>query len=186
LQTNLDNIIEACKREEPLAQEQLYKHVYPAMIKICNRYCRQADTAGSIFNQAMLKVFSRITQYAGSGPIEGWIRTIIVNTCIDHCRSKIKFTPKELTDADVDWLPVVPDTYNRISSQEILHLVHDLPGNTGLVFNLFVIEGYKHEEIGKIIGISAGTSKWHLNEARRLLKLKLDSIFKKEFLAHVI
>jgi RNA polymerase sigma-70 factor (ECF subfamily) len=83
-------------------------------------------------------------------------------------------------------VPVVPEIYHKLSGDDILQLVHQLPKNTCLVFNLFVMEGYKHEEIGKILGISTGTSKWHLNEARRLLKEKIESLFKKENLANAI
>jgi RNA polymerase sigma-70 factor (ECF subfamily) len=67
-----------------------------------------------------------------------------------------------------------------------MKLVHELPRNTGLVFNLFVLEGYKHQEIGSLLNISEGTSKWHLNEARRILKEKIEALYKKENLANAI
>ncbi|MBL0153349.1 MAG: RNA polymerase sigma factor [Chitinophagaceae bacterium] len=185
--TNWSPIIEACKRQDPAAQEQIYRGCYAGMIKVCLRYARgQADTASAIYNQAMLKVIGNIRQYSGKGAFEGWVRSIVVNTCIDHCRSKSGFSPDELHEANADLFPVIPETYNRISSREIMALIHELPGNTALVFNLFAMEGYKHEEIGRILGISAGTSKWHLNEARKLLKQKLDHLIKKENLANAI
>ncbi|HEV7782027.1 MAG TPA: sigma-70 family RNA polymerase sigma factor [Chitinophagaceae bacterium] len=187
MQTNWHIIIEACKKQEPAAQEQLYRRCYPAMIRICMRYCNgQADMAGGVYNHAMLKVFNNIGQYTGKGEFEGWVRRIIVNTCIDHGRSNAKFQSDELKEETAEWLPIIPDAYSRISGNEILNLVYTLPRNTGLVFNLFVMEGYKHEEIGKILGISSGTSKWHLNEARKLLKQKLETLFKKESLANAI
>jgi len=187
LHTNWHHIIEACKKQEPAAQEQLYRHCYPGMMKVCMRYCNgQDDVAGGLYNQAMLKVFTNINQYSGKGEFEGWIRRIVVNTCIDHCRSRVKFQETSLDNSSAELLPIIPDAYNRISGNEIIQLVHELPKNTGLVFNLFVLEGYKHEEIGKILGISAGTSKWHLNEARKLLKQKLETLFKKEHIANAI
>ena len=83
-------------------------------------------------------------------------------------------------------LPVIPDVYNKLSGNDIMSYVHELPKNTGVVFNLFVIDGYKHEEIARILGIAAGTSKWHLNEARRLLKEMIEMELKKTSLKHVI
>jgi len=157
------------------------------MIRICLRYCNgQPDIAGGIYNQAMLKVFQHIDQYAGKSEFEGWVRKIVVNTCIDHCRSSVTFETTNYNEMDPNLLPIIPDAYSRIHSSEIVKLIHELPKNTGLVFNLYVMEGYKHEEIGKILGISAGTSKWHLNEARKRLKQKLETLFTKEYLANAI
>lgn len=187
LQNNWLHIIEGCKRNDITAQEQLYKHCYAGMMKVCLRYTAgDIEEAAGIYNKALLKVFKNINQYKGKGEFEGWIRKIIVNTCIDACRSKVKFQSVQLTDAAADVLPVIPEAYSRISANEIINLVNELPKNTALVFNLFVIEGYKHEEIGKMIGISAGTSKWHLNEARKLLKQKLETVLKKDQLANAI
>lgn len=183
MEINWEHIIEACKKKDPQVQEKLYRHYYPSMIKLCLRYSKgNKHEAGVNYNQAMLKVFQNIHQYKGAGEPGGWIRRIVINSCIDHCRSNNRLETDELTDT-ADILQVIPDTYNRLSAAEVLELIYDLPTNTGLVFNLFVMEGYKHEEIGKILGISAGTSKWHLNEARRLLKLRLETFFKKEYLS---
>jgi RNA polymerase sigma-70 factor (ECF subfamily) len=187
LQINWQNIIVGCKENSPQAQEHLYRHCYPEMIRICQRYFQgNHDDASWIYNQAMLKVFQGIHQYVDSGKPEAWIRRIVTNTCIDYWRTKVKFEPRELDEAITGFLPVIPDAYNRISGNEIISMINELPKNTGLVFNLYAMEGYKHYEIGKILSISPGTSKWHLNEARRLLKQKLESVFKKENLANAI
>jgi RNA polymerase sigma-70 factor, ECF subfamily len=182
LQLNWQHILDACKKGDPQVQEKLYRYYYPSMIKLCFRYSKgNKDEAGAIYNQAMLKVLQRIHQYQGTGEPGAWIRKIVLNCCIDYCRSRIKPATDELSDT-ADILQVIPDTYNRISANEVLELINELPVNTALVFNLFVMEGYKHEEIGKILGISAGTSKWHLNEARRLLKIKLETFLQKEYM----
>lgn len=135
--------------------------------------------AGSLYNQSMLKVFNRIDQYKGEGSFESWVKRIMVNTCIDHSRKKVKFKTIELTE-ETDVIPLVPDIYNRISGNEIMKLVHELPGNTRLVFNLYIIEGFSHSDIGKMLNISQGTSKWYLSEARKLLMQKIKTNFKKE------
>jgi RNA polymerase sigma-70 factor (ECF subfamily) len=134
----------------------------------------------------MLKVFRNIEQYKGEGELMAWVRKIIVNVCIDSSRKKIKFPTTEINNTVSNLVPVIPEVYTKISGSEIMALIYELPKNTGLVFNLFVMEGYKHEEIGKMLGISTGTSKWHVNEARRLLKQRIETIFKKEFLANAI
>jgi RNA polymerase sigma-70 factor (ECF subfamily) len=110
----------------------------------------------------------------------------VVNSCIDSCRKHVKFQTIELNDGAADIVPIIPDVYNRINGEEVLNLIHALPENTGLVFNLYVMEGYKHDEIGKLLGIPTGTSKWHLSEARKLLKEKIETRFKKDFLKYAI
>lgn len=157
------------------------------MMKICRRYTHgNNEDAAAIFNLAMLKVFQNIEQYNGAGELQAWIRRIVVNACIDHWRGGTKFQQKELHESTAELLPIIPEAYNRISGNEIIQLINQLPKNTALVFNLFAMEGYKHHEIGTILGISAGTSKWHLNEARRLLKQKLETLYKKGQLANAI
>jgi RNA polymerase sigma-70 factor, ECF subfamily len=179
-------MINGCKQQHPQSQEQLYRVCYTPMLKICSRYARDLDEAGALYNEAMLKVFGSLHQYNGHGDVMAWIRRIVVNTGIDHCRRQARFTAQPLSEENENGIPLVPDVYNRLSGQEVMELIQELPRNTALVFNLFVMEGYKHEEIGQLLGIAAGTSKWHLNEARRLLKMKLDSIFKKEIITNAI
>lgn len=154
------------------------------MIKICLRYTAgDIQEAGSLYNQSILKVFNRIDKFRGEGSLDAWIKKIVVNTCIDHTRQKVKFKTVELSK-ESDVIPLVPDIYNRISGDEIMKLVHELPGNSRLVFNLYVMEGFSHTEIGTMLNISPGTSKWHLSEARKLLMQKLKTNFKKEILTN--
>ena len=187
MQINWQHTIEGCKKGDPRAQETLYRNCYPDMIKVCLRYSfGDLDLAGGFFNTAMLKVFKNLEQFKNEGEFMAWIRRIVVNVCIDHCRLKSKFRAVDIHDSSEYVLPVLPEIYNKLSGNEIMKLVNQLPKNTGLVFNLFVVEGFKHEEIAGILGISSGTSKWHLNEARRLLKEKIENLFKRENIANAI
>lgn len=138
------------------------------------------DEAAALYNEAMLKVFSGLQQYNGTGDFLAWVQRIMINTCIDHCRKETKFLHQEVNDITEQHITVDPAVYNRLSGNEVVQLLQQLPRNTALVFSLYVLEGYKHHEIATILGIAPGTSKWHLNEARRLLKMKLDALLKKE------
>ena len=186
MEQHWNDIIEGCLRNDLQKQQELYSVCYSSMMKVCIRYSRDNDEAGAIYNEGMLKVFNSIGQFRNEGDFEGWIRRIIVNTCIDHCRKQAKYKHQPLEVVIETSISVDPDIYQRLSGAEIISLMQGLPRNTALVFNLFVLEGYKHEEIGKLLGISGGTSKWHLNEARRLLKLKLETILKKEIYSNAI
>ena len=181
-----NKIIEGCKQQNPQSQEELYRGCHVDMIKLCVRYTRDIDEAAAVFNEAMLKVFNTLHQFESRGNFLGWVRRIVVNTCIDHCRRQAKFTHYAIEQVPDDTISLDPDIYERLSAHDVISLLQELPRNTALVFNLFVLDGYKHEEIGQSLGISTGTSKWHLNEARRLLKSKLENLLKKEIYSDVI
>lgn len=115
-------------------------------------------------------------QYGNKGDLMAWIRRIVVNTCIDHCRSQARFTVQPLEGIREEDYSIGPDVYAQLSASDSIQLLQDLPPASAMVFNLFAMEGYKHQEIAEILNISVGTSKWHLNEARRLLKQRLSTI----------
>lgn len=184
--TNWIDIIKQCSAGEKSAQEELYRSCYIPMMKVCNRYARDMDEAGAIYNESMLKVFNNLHQYKNKGDFEAWVQRIVINTCIDCIRRQARFTHQSIESLSETVQTIDPDVYERFSGNDIINLIQQLPRNTALVFNLFVLEGYKHEEIAKIAGISTGTSKWHMNEARRLLKEQLDQLLKKEIYLNVI
>jgi RNA polymerase sigma-70 factor (ECF subfamily) len=184
---NISHIIESCSKADQRAQEELYRFCYPQMLKVTLRYAfGDYDMAGTLYNSAMLKIFRNISDFRHEGEFMAWVRKIVVNTCIDHCRLKTKFHTVEMNDTQEYMFQVFPDVYNKLSADDIMAYVHELPKNTGIVFNLFVIDGYKHEEIARILGIAAGTSKWYLNEARRMLKEMIEMELKKKSFKHVI
>ena len=187
MQTSWQHIIHGCLNNDLKAQGQLYRNFYPVMIKVCLRYVNgNIDDAGLIYNQAMLKVFRNLEQYNDKGLFEAWVRRIVVNTCIDHCRGKLKFQVVEISETTADVFPIIPDVYNRIAGNEIVSLLYELPENIRMVFNLHVMEGYKHSEISALLNIPAGTCRWYLSEARKILKEKIETRFKKEFLRYAI
>jgi len=172
-----DMILKGCREEDVQSQEQLYKYCYPGMIKICYRYAGDMDGAGIIFNNAMLRVFKSIHAYKEEGKLMGWVKVIVVNCCIDFVKQQNKFNetiPGHIEEQEVS---IPADALSRVSAKEIQAMIWQLPKATATVFNLYIYEGFTHKQIAESLGISEGTSKWHVNEGRRLLKTKLDNFF---------
>jgi RNA polymerase sigma-70 factor, ECF subfamily len=180
LNTQLDIIIKGCRDNDIHCQEQLYKLCYPEMIKICSRYASDLDGAGIIFNNAMLKVFKNIEKYKEEGRLMGWIKTIVVNCSIDFVKKGRDFTLQPVESAIDEVKIEEPDIVSNLTVKEIRQLIAELPKSTSVVFNLFVYEGYTHKQISTLLGISEGTSKWHVNDAKRILKNKLQNFFTNE------
>ncbi len=179
LTANTDTLIKGCRQNDIQSQEQLYKLYYPDMIKICYRYGKDADSAGTIYNNAMLKVFKSISNYKEEGKLAGWIKTIVVNCSIDFCKQQQLFTPLDNFQYAEEG-SINPEVFNTVSGKEIQQLIKQLPGATAMVFNMYLYEGFTHKQIGEQLGISDGTSKWHVSEAKKILKLKLENFTTKE------
>lgn len=163
-------IIDGCKQHDRKAQERLYKSYYKAMMTLCVRYTKNDADAVEVLNNGFLKVFKNINRYESTqASLYTWIRTIVINSCLDFIKSKQRLeTHKELTDAGEAQVPA--EVINKMKAAELLQLVRSLSPATQAVFNLYVIEGYSHKEIGTLLNISEGTSKWHLSEARKNLQ----------------
>ena len=166
-------LIEGCLRQDSQSQEQLYRFCYPDMIKICFRYAGDMDGAGLIFNNAMLRVFRHLKRYKHEGKLMAWIKTIVVNCCIDYARERSRFRSNQSLDEGEEEQSIPPDVLDRVSAREIQQLIRELPRATATVFNLYIYEGFTHRQISESLGIAEGTSKWHVNEGRRLLKESL-------------
>jgi len=167
---NINNIIDGCKNQDRKAQEQLYRKFYRVMMTLCMRYTKNEADALEVLNTGFYKVFKNIARYDSSqASIYTWIRTIIINTCLDLIKKKgSQVETREIDDTITTDIP--PDIISKMSANEILQLVRQLPPATQAVFNLYIIEGYDHNEIAGLMKISAGTSKWHLSEARKKLQ----------------
>lgn len=168
-------LIKGCIDNSRKAQEQLYQRFYGPMAAICLRYTRNEEDAIEVLHNGFLKVYKNIQHYDGSkASLYTWIRKIMVNSAIDFIRQRNRFSSVELEKAEEPRID--PDAVQRLSSQELLQLVRRLSPATQTVFNLYVVEGYNHREIANLIGISEGTSKWHLSEARRQLQQLLQTL----------
>jgi RNA polymerase sigma-70 factor (ECF subfamily) len=134
------------------------------------RYTKNESDATDVLNKGFLKVFLNIQRY---DPVQAslytWIRTIVVNSCIDAIKQKGRIEQHYELERAVE-VHIDAEVINKMEVSGLLQLVRKLPPATQTVFNLYVMEGYNHKEIGKLLDISEGTSKWHLSEARKSLQ----------------
>ena len=167
-----EELIQGCVAQSRLAQKYLYQRYYGKMMGVCMRYAGNPDDAAEILNQAFMKVFTCIEQYQPTGSFGGWVARIVYNSAIDFIRKNVKY--KQVMNFSIERdAPVQADGLNNLKVEDIMKLVQTLPDASRTVFCMYVIDGYKHLEIADILGISEGTSKWHLANARRELQLLL-------------
>jgi len=178
---NLSEIIAGCIRRSAEHQKKLYQYFFSSMMKICLRYCHCTDDAAACYNESMRKVFSKIEQCRDEKLLLAWVKKIVINTCLTELKKRSRFEERQVSiDNDFDNKLDFPVHSNTISATEILQYVQALPPTHLLVFNLYAIEGYTHEEIGKMLKIATGTSKWYLSDARNKLKKSLTEFYKHE------
>ena len=166
---NID-IINRCQEGDRKAQEKLYRDYYKVMMTVCLRYTRNNEDAVEVLNNGFLRVFKNIKRYDSSqASLYTWIRTIIINSCLDFVKRKQKLEKVYELNEEVE-VHIAPEVISKIKGAELFEQIRKLAPATQAVFNLYAIEGYNHREIGQLLNISVGTSKWHLSEARRILQ----------------
>lgn len=172
--SELEELIQGCRRNERAAQEKLYHLFYGRMMGVVRRYIDQDVLAEEVLQNGFLRAFQKIDQYRFQGSFEGWLRKIVFHSVSDYVKQNIRYTEKiKLVEKDQY---VHKDHADRLYYNQLLELVQGLPEATRTVFNMYVMEGYSHKEIGKLLSISEGTSKWHLSEGRRILKEKIEAL----------
>lgn len=169
------DLITACRAGDRKAQEQIFRSYYSDFLKVCLRYAADVPAAEAALSDAFYKIFTKMNSYTGAGSFEGWMRRIVVNTCLSHLRisrdANLSLPPSgELPDNGGHTLN---DALSRIGIQELMRLIQSLPATSRAVFNLYVFDGYSHKEIAGELGISEGTSHWHLSSARQWLRSKI-------------
>lgn len=172
--SELEELIHGCARNERSAQERLYHLFYPRMMGVVRRYIDEEMQAEEVLNNGFLRAFQKIGQYTFQGSFEGWLRKIVFHAVSDFVKQNIRYKEKIML-VEKDQL-VHKDHAEGLYYNQLLELVQSLPDATRAVFNLYIMEGFAHKEIGKMLGISEGTSKWHLSEGRRMLKEKIEKL----------
>jgi len=174
---NLDLIIKGCLNQKRGSQKRLYEHFYGYAMSIALRYSNNSEDSLEILNDGFYKVFKFLDRYDADRPFKVWLRRIIVNAAIDHQRKyKIKYDTVEIMETHAD---LQEDDYQAEMSQDILVSLQQLSPQYRMVFNLYIFEGYKHDEIAEKLGISAGTSRSNLLRAKSKLKVWLGEFYKK-------
>lgn len=174
----MNDIITACKTNNAIAQEKLYKHFFALMYSICKDYSENQQTVVSLINEGFLKIFMNIQSFdPGKGNFEGWSKRIMTNTAIDHYRSeKNKNKVIELNEDHSVEKDLQQNPKNHVE-EEVLYLIKNLPAVTQKVFSLHIFKGYSHKEIAGMLDIAESTSRWHVAEARRNLRQQAHKIF---------
>lgn len=162
-------LIEGCKKQDRMAQKLLFDRYSPKMNGVCLRYLRHTEDAEDVLVEAFFKVLTNIHQYKGSGSFEGWIRRIVVNECLMSLRRRHNFNLTVEIDNNLN-VQTNKSIEDELAAQDILDFLNDLPTGYRTIFNLYVIEGYKHREIAEMLGISINTSKSQLILAKKRMK----------------
>lgn len=169
------DIINACKKGERTAQKWIYNRYAAAMLGVCRRYVVSKEDAEDVLLEGFFKVLTKIDQFSGQGSFEGWIRRIIVNEALMFLRKKNHLALASSLEA-IDIPTIEGNPVEELKAADILKLLATLPDGYRTVFNLYVIEGYKHREIAELLGISINTSKSQLILAKQKMQLLLQKI----------
>ncbi len=164
-----ERLIEGCCKGDKLAQRNLYEIYSRKMFGVCLRYCNNREEAEEVLQEGLLKVFNKIGDFKKEGPLESWIKKIIINTALDlYRRNKNR-------QLETEWQENINESVEpliELKAKELLQIIQTLPIGFRTVFNLYAIEGYNHAEIGNLLSISEGTSKSQYSRARQhLIKL---------------
>ncbi len=165
-------LIKGCIQRNVDCQRMLFEQYAGRMMTICLRYSCDRPEAEDMLQEAFIKIFSHIGQYKFEGSFEGWIKRIVVNCALKMIQKKrIRFS--ELSNQDL--IPTQTDSYtlSSLTEDELLKLISKLPDGYRIVFNLYVMEGYSHDEIAVLLGIEATTSRSQLVKARKLLQKQI-------------
>jgi RNA polymerase sigma factor (sigma-70 family) len=170
------DLIKSCLRNDRRAQRELYDRFAPAMYAICVRYTRKPENARDVLQDGFIKVFSGLKNFRSDGSFEGWMKRIFIHTAINHYH-KLKSEATHITpESDyIDPKDQSANALDKLSEKELLQLIAALPDGYRMVFNLFVIEGYSHDEIAELLNIKSSTSRSQLVKARMLLQQRIHS-----------
>lgn len=172
---DLPSVLNGCRQGKSRAQQSLLEHYYALARKLCLRYASSEMEAEEMVDDGFMKVFEKIKEYDQERAFEPWLSRIMINTAIDYFRKY----GRKVEVADLDEAHKVPcdaDQIAQLSAEEIMSLVQQLPPVYRMVFNLSVMEGYDHAEIGKLLNISESTSRSNLSKARAKLQFWINSL----------
>lgn len=155
------------------AQQKIYSQYAPKMLSVCRQYIKDIHHAEDLMITAFMKVFTNLRNFEHKGSFEGWIRRIMINECLSYIRvnKKVSFLEDEYVAE-----PGFNNIESGLSVDDIQHVIDSLPDGYKVIFNLFAIEGFKHQEIAEMLGINEGTSKSQLSHARKMLQQQINKL----------
>ncbi len=175
-------IIEGCLRNERRSQNELYKQSYSMLMGICLRYEKNKEDAEVLLNSSFFKILTKIDKYQRDIPFEAWAKRVTINTIIDEFRKR-KNDKHQFVETFDHSMPIESMDFNeadqRFDAEDLENMIRNLPPMSQKVFNLYIVDGYNHKEIGEMLNISEGTSKWHLSSARKTMKEMLKKVMNK-------
>ncbi|MEW6468338.1 MAG: RNA polymerase sigma factor [Bacteroidota bacterium] len=177
-----EELVSKCITGDRKYQEMLYKKYASKMFGVCLGYISDRDAAKDILQEGFIKVFTSLKNYKGEGSLEGWIRRIIINTAIDHYRVFIR-DHRNLHIEEISTAAFEVSLPDKILEKELLELIHKLPEGARIIFNLYVVEGYSHNEIAEMLNITKGTSKSQFSRARVLLQHWIGKLYNVKMIA---
>lgn len=172
VEKELLQIIDGCIEQDRHSQELLYKKLYGFAMKICLRYADNKYEASDVLNEGFFKAFTNIEKYDKSWPFKAWLSKIMYNASIDYYRTNLKWNQTvglEKSDVKMNETSIE----HKLDYEDLLSMIQSLPPAYRLVFNLYAVDGYSHEEIAEMTGISASTSRSNLHKARLKLQQML-------------
>lgn len=163
-------ILQGCLKNQPAAQQELYSNYSPKMLSVCYRFARNREDAEDMLQEGFIRVFTQIHQFQSKGSFEGWIRRIIVHTCINHLKKHKKFNDS-VDIAQAHTLYVREDSVpSIIQAKQVVECIRMLPIGYRTVLNLFAIDGYTHREIAGMLDIEESTSRSQYTRAKGMLE----------------
>ncbi|RPD96533.1 sigma-70 family RNA polymerase sigma factor [Aureibaculum marinum] len=170
---SLKELINNCKKNDTKAQSQIYQLYAGKLFGLCLKYSKNYEEAQDNLHNGFITIFKKIEQYKFKGSFEGWLKRIVINTALQSYRKKnvLSLVNEEIPDKEID----VDIDDEDVSLDFLLKLIQELPERYRLVFNLYVLDGYPHKEIAKMLNISEGTSKSNLSRARLILRNKIEA-----------
>jgi RNA polymerase sigma factor (sigma-70 family) len=163
-------IINGCIKKNQQCQRLLFEKYAGIMMSLCQRYAKDEEETKDMMQEGFIRAFDYMHQFKFEGSFEGWLRRVFASVAARMAaKKKILFSDIDMMDTDA--ATIDPSVVSKLSEEEIHKMISQLPQGYRLVFNLNVVEGYSHDEIGAMLGIEASTSRTQLTKARRLLQL---------------
>ncbi|WP_281336814.1 RNA polymerase sigma factor [Flavobacterium eburneipallidum] len=166
----LEKLISECQKNQPKAQEQLYRLFEKKFFGLCLKYSSSYADAQDNFQEGFLIIFRKINQYNGKGSFEGWAKRILINNALQKFKG-VRFM--EIINDNIPDVDVAIDE-EEIPLDYLMQIIQELPDQYRIVFSLYVLDGYSHQEISEMLNISTGTTKSNLHRARLILKEKIE------------